>query len=124
MLPPMELNGTSAIVSGGASGLGEATVRELAAAGATVVVADLNDERGKAIAGEIGGVFAQTDVSDEDSVAAGGRGRRGDRRAAAGRGELRGHRLGARGPSAGTARRTTWPPTARSSTSTSSARST
>jgi len=68
MLPAMELNGTSAIVSGGASGLGEATVRELAAAGATVVVADLNDERGKAIAGEIGGVFAHTDVSDEDSV--------------------------------------------------------
>ncbi|HEX3492602.1 MAG TPA: SDR family NAD(P)-dependent oxidoreductase [Streptosporangiaceae bacterium] len=64
----MELNGTSAIVSGGASGLGEATVRELAAAGATVVVADLNDERGKAIAGEIGGVFAHTDVSDEESV--------------------------------------------------------
>jgi len=64
----MELNGTSAIVSGGASGLGEATVRELAAAGATVVVADLNDERGKAIAGEIGGIFAHTDVSDEDSV--------------------------------------------------------
>jgi NAD(P)-dependent dehydrogenase (short-subunit alcohol dehydrogenase family) len=64
----MELNGTSAIVSGGASGLGEATVRELAAAGAIVVVADLNDERGKAIAGEIGGVFAHTDVSDEDSV--------------------------------------------------------
>jgi NAD(P)-dependent dehydrogenase (short-subunit alcohol dehydrogenase family) len=69
MLPAMELNGTSAIVSGGASGLGEATVRELAAAGATVVVADLNDERGKAIAGELGGVFAHTDVSDEDSVA-------------------------------------------------------
>ena len=68
MLPPMELNGTSAIVSGGASGLGEATVRALAAAGATVVVADLNDERGKVIAGEIGGMFAHTDVSDEDSV--------------------------------------------------------
>jgi NAD(P)-dependent dehydrogenase (short-subunit alcohol dehydrogenase family) len=66
----MELNGTSAIVSGGASGLGEATVRELAAAGATVVVADLNVERGKAIAGEVGGVFAQTDVSDEASVRA------------------------------------------------------
>jgi NAD(P)-dependent dehydrogenase (short-subunit alcohol dehydrogenase family) len=66
----MELNGTSAIVSGGASGLGEATVRELAAAGATVVVADLNAERGKAIASEVGGVFAQTDVSDEASVRA------------------------------------------------------
>ena len=68
MLPAMELNGTSAIVSGGASGLGEATVRALAAAGATVVVADLNSERGKAIASEVGGIFAQTDVSDEDSV--------------------------------------------------------
>jgi NAD(P)-dependent dehydrogenase (short-subunit alcohol dehydrogenase family) len=66
----MKLNGTSAIVSGGASGLGEATVRELAAAGCKVVVADLNAERGKAIAGEIGGVFAQTDVSDEESVRA------------------------------------------------------
>jgi NAD(P)-dependent dehydrogenase (short-subunit alcohol dehydrogenase family) len=66
----MKLNGTTAIVSGGASGLGEATVRELAAAGATVVVADLNAERGKAIAAELGGAFAQTDVSDEDSVKA------------------------------------------------------
>ena len=66
----MKLNGTSAIVSGGASGLGEATVRELAAAGCQVVVADLNAERGKAIAGEIGGAYAQTDVSDEESVRA------------------------------------------------------
>jgi NAD(P)-dependent dehydrogenase (short-subunit alcohol dehydrogenase family) len=66
----MNLNGTSAIVSGGASGLGEATVRELAAAGCKVVVADLNAGRGKAIAAEIGGVFAQTDVSDEESVRA------------------------------------------------------
>jgi NAD(P)-dependent dehydrogenase (short-subunit alcohol dehydrogenase family) len=66
----MKLNGTSAIVSGGASGLGEATVRELAAAGAAVVVADLNVERGGAIAAEVGGVFAATDVSDEESVRA------------------------------------------------------
>jgi len=66
----MKLNGTTAIVSGGASGLGEATVRELAAAGATVVVADLNVERGKAIAAELGGAFAPTDVSDEESVRA------------------------------------------------------
>ena len=66
----MNLNGTSAIVSGGASGLGEATVRGLAAAGATVVVADLNADRGKAVASEVGGVFAQTDVSDEASVQA------------------------------------------------------
>ncbi len=64
----MDLNGTAAIVSGGASGLGEATARALAAAGATVVVADLNDERGKRVADEIGGQFARTDVSDEASV--------------------------------------------------------
>ena len=66
----MELNGTSAIVSGGASGLGEATARVLAAAGATVLVADLNEERGKQIADEIGGHFARTDVSDEASAQA------------------------------------------------------
>jgi NAD(P)-dependent dehydrogenase (short-subunit alcohol dehydrogenase family) len=66
----MKLNGTSAIVSGGASGLGEATARELAAAGSTVVVADLNEERGKAVAEAVGGVFARTDVSDEQSVRA------------------------------------------------------
>jgi NAD(P)-dependent dehydrogenase (short-subunit alcohol dehydrogenase family) len=69
MLPPMDVNGTAAIVSGGASGLGEATVRDLAAAGCRVVVADLNEARGKAIADEVGGVFARTDVADEDSVA-------------------------------------------------------
>src|ERR1035437_8540384 len=70
MLPDMDLNGTAAIVSGGASGLGEATARVLAAAGATVVVADLNEEGGKRVAGEIGGVFARMDVSDEASVQA------------------------------------------------------
>jgi NAD(P)-dependent dehydrogenase (short-subunit alcohol dehydrogenase family) len=70
MLRPMELNGTTAIVSGGASGLGEATVRALAAAGCQVVVADLNEEQGKAIADATGGVFARTDVSDEQSVQA------------------------------------------------------
>jgi NAD(P)-dependent dehydrogenase (short-subunit alcohol dehydrogenase family) len=59
----MELNAVTAIVSGGASGLGEATARELAAAGAFVVVADLAEDRGKAVAGEIGGQFARTDVS-------------------------------------------------------------
>ncbi len=66
----MELNRAAAIVSGGASGLGEATARELAAAGAAVVVADLNEESGKALASEIGGVFARTDVADEASVQA------------------------------------------------------
>jgi NAD(P)-dependent dehydrogenase (short-subunit alcohol dehydrogenase family) len=70
MLPDMELNGTSAIISGGASGLGEATARVLAASGATVVVADLNEDRGKQLADEIGGQFALTDVADEASVQA------------------------------------------------------
>jgi NAD(P)-dependent dehydrogenase (short-subunit alcohol dehydrogenase family) len=64
----MELNGTTAIVSGGASGLGEATARELAKAGALVVVADLAADRGETVAADIGGVFARTDVSDEASV--------------------------------------------------------
>jgi NAD(P)-dependent dehydrogenase (short-subunit alcohol dehydrogenase family) len=70
MLPAMNLNGIAAIVSGGASGLGEATVRALAAAGAAVVVADLNEERGKSLAAEVGGQFARTDVTDTDSVRA------------------------------------------------------
>jgi len=64
----MELNGTSAIVTGAASGLGEATARELARAGAYVVVADLNEDRGKEVAADIGGHFARTDVTDEESV--------------------------------------------------------
>ncbi|GLW10469.1 short-chain dehydrogenase/reductas [Microtetraspora sp. NBRC 13810] len=66
----MELNGAAAIISGGASGLGEATARDLAAQGVTVVIADLNEERGKAIADEIGGVFVRCDVSDEQQVQA------------------------------------------------------
>ncbi|HTZ26231.1 MAG TPA: SDR family NAD(P)-dependent oxidoreductase [Streptosporangiaceae bacterium] len=66
----MELNGTAAVVSGGASGLGEAVARDLAAAGARVVVADLNEQQGKAVAEEIGGLFVRTDVSDEQSVQA------------------------------------------------------
>jgi NAD(P)-dependent dehydrogenase (short-subunit alcohol dehydrogenase family) len=70
MLPAMDLNGTAAIVSGGASGLGEATARALAAAGAVVTIADLNKDRGEDIASEIGGQFVSTDVSDEASVQA------------------------------------------------------
>jgi NAD(P)-dependent dehydrogenase (short-subunit alcohol dehydrogenase family) len=69
-LPLMELNGTAGIVSGGASGLGEATARQLAAAGCRVVVADLNEQQGKAVADAIGGLFVRTDVSDEQSVQA------------------------------------------------------
>src|SRR6266700_335485 len=66
----MELNAVGAIVSGGASGLGEATARVLAAAGCRVVVADLNEPQGKAVADAVGGIFVRTDVSDEQSVQA------------------------------------------------------
>ncbi len=67
----MNVNGHAAIVTGGASGLGEASARALAAAGAKVTVFDLNEERGHAVAGEIGGAFAKVDVSDVASVDAG-----------------------------------------------------
>jgi NAD(P)-dependent dehydrogenase (short-subunit alcohol dehydrogenase family) len=66
----MELNAAAAIVSGGASGLGEATARGLAAAGCAVLVADLNEEQGTAVAAATGGRFVRTDVSDESSVQA------------------------------------------------------
>ncbi|MFI5041146.1 MAG: SDR family NAD(P)-dependent oxidoreductase [Acidimicrobiales bacterium] len=66
----MELNGTSAVVTGGASGLGEATSRLLAAQGVTVVVADLQDDKGELLAKEVGGTFVHTDVTDADSVIA------------------------------------------------------
>ena len=66
----MEINGISAIVTGGASGLGEATARLLAERGAKVVVADMNAEKGEAVASDIGGVFAQTDVASPDAAIA------------------------------------------------------
>lgn len=62
---------TPAIVTGGASGLGEATARHLAAQGAKVTLFDLNAERGEAVAADIGGVFAAVDVSNPASVADG-----------------------------------------------------
>ena len=64
----MELGGTSAIVTGGASGLGAATARLLAEYGATVVVADLQD--GSAVAKEVDGVYAETDVANTEQVIA------------------------------------------------------
>jgi NAD(P)-dependent dehydrogenase (short-subunit alcohol dehydrogenase family) len=70
MLPPMKLNGTAAIISGGASGLGAGVARRLAAAGVVTVVADLNEAQGKAVAAETGGLFVKTDVADENSVSA------------------------------------------------------
>jgi NAD(P)-dependent dehydrogenase (short-subunit alcohol dehydrogenase family) len=66
----MELNGIGALVVGGASGLGEATARELAARGSRVTVADLNEERGAALADEIGAAFVRADVTDEEQVQA------------------------------------------------------
>ncbi|GEO16195.1 3-hydroxyacyl-CoA dehydrogenase [Microvirga aerophila] len=58
----------AAIVTGGASGLGEATARMLAAGGAKVALLDMNAERGQEVAREIGGVFCQADVTDEASI--------------------------------------------------------
>jgi len=68
----LELNGASAIVTGGASGLGEASVRALAAKGAKVVILDLDrqQEKGDALAKEVGGIFAPADVTDAEQVIA------------------------------------------------------
>jgi NAD(P)-dependent dehydrogenase (short-subunit alcohol dehydrogenase family) len=66
----MELNGIAAIVTGGASGLGAATVRELARRGARVVVADIADDKGKAVADEVGGAFAHVDVTQTADIIA------------------------------------------------------
>ena len=62
----LDINGASALVTGGASGLGEATAKALAEKGAKVVICDLDRqaEAGEALAKEIGGVFAPTDVTD------------------------------------------------------------
>jgi NAD(P)-dependent dehydrogenase (short-subunit alcohol dehydrogenase family) len=67
----MDINGASAIVTGGASGIGEATARRLAEAGARVVILDLNEERGEEVASEIGGGFVKANVTDEEQVRAG-----------------------------------------------------
>ncbi|MFV1495916.1 SDR family NAD(P)-dependent oxidoreductase [Phaeobacter sp. JH20_02] len=66
----MKLSQTAAVITGGASGLGEATARHFAAQGAQVTLLDRDAERGAAVASEIGGHFAQTDVTSEESVAA------------------------------------------------------
>ena len=66
----MDIEGKGAIVSGGASGLGAATVRRPHAAGANVVIADVNPEKGEPLAEELGIPFVQTDVREEDQVQA------------------------------------------------------
>jgi NAD(P)-dependent dehydrogenase (short-subunit alcohol dehydrogenase family) len=64
----MRIQGSTAIVFGGASGLGEATARRLAAEGARVIVADLAGERAERLAGELGGLGVATDVTEPGSV--------------------------------------------------------
>ena len=61
----MEIQGKVFIVTGGASGLGEGTARMLAANGGKVVIADMQEEKGQAVAKDIGGVFVKCDVSNE-----------------------------------------------------------
>jgi len=67
----MDVKGIAAVVTGGASGLGEGTARRLAAEGAKVTIFDLNEERGQKVAAEIGGIFAKVNVADPESVKAG-----------------------------------------------------
>ncbi len=67
----MKLSGCAAVVTGGASGLGEATARALANEGVRVALFDLNRERGEQLANEIGGVFCEVNVTNEESVDAG-----------------------------------------------------
>lgn len=64
----MDINGATAVVTGGGSGLGEATARHLTARGAKVVIFDLNAERAASVADEIGGVAVVADVSDERAI--------------------------------------------------------
>jgi NAD(P)-dependent dehydrogenase (short-subunit alcohol dehydrogenase family) len=66
----MRIEGSSALVAGGASGLGAATARRLRAAGADVTVADVNADKGEALAAELDGRFVRCDVTDADQVQA------------------------------------------------------
>ncbi|MEL7463077.1 MAG: SDR family NAD(P)-dependent oxidoreductase [Pseudomonadota bacterium] len=67
----MDVTGLSAVITGGASGLGEATARMIVGHGGKVALFDMNAEKGEAVAAELGGVFCQVDVTDAESVAAG-----------------------------------------------------
>ena len=64
----MDIQGSSSVITGGASGLGEATARLLAEKGQHVVVVDMNAEKGEAVAKDIKGVFVKADVADPDQV--------------------------------------------------------
>ena len=69
----MDIRGKAAVVTGGASGIGEGIVRALAGKGARVAICDLNEARGRALASELGdsAIFAKVNVTDEGSVTAG-----------------------------------------------------
>ena len=64
----IDLNGSSSLGTGGASGIGEASARQLASAGSRVVIADLNEERGQAVASELGGLFVRCDVTSVEDA--------------------------------------------------------
>ncbi len=66
----MKLSGSVALVTGGASGLGAATVRRLVAGGARAVIVDRDEARGNALASELGQTFAKADVTNADEIAA------------------------------------------------------
>jgi NAD(P)-dependent dehydrogenase (short-subunit alcohol dehydrogenase family) len=66
----MNINGIAAVVTGGASGLGEATARALAAKGAKVAIFDRDADKGEKVAGDIGGIFCEVDVTSDDKVGA------------------------------------------------------
>ncbi len=66
----MNIEGICAVVTGGASGLGEATARELARRGARVAVFDRDTDKGEKVASEIGGIFCEVDVTSDEKVAA------------------------------------------------------
>lgn len=66
----MKLDGASAIITGGASGLGAATAEALHAAGSKIALWDMNEDKGTALAKKLGGVFFSVDVADEGSVKA------------------------------------------------------
>ena len=66
----MEIAGTAAIVTGGASGLGAATARRLASDGVKVVLIDLQDDLGDAVAEQVGGAYVHADVTDAEQVRA------------------------------------------------------
>ena len=64
----MQIDGSSAVITGGSSGLGAATSRELAQAGAKVAIFDLNKDEGEHLASELNGIFVHCDVADENST--------------------------------------------------------